>query len=694
MNFAGLELHWIRPELLWTGIPLLICALILARQSFKQRSWQKHIDPALLPYLLDGKPGGKPRRSALILLLAGALAWLALLGPAWEKVPSPLHKNTQGLVVVLDLSPSMLAEDIQPSRMRQARFKLRDILHSRLDGQTGLVVFAGDAFIVAPLTDDVNTLLTLIPGLNPSMMPLPGSNPLAGISLAKELLDRSGGDGSILLISDGVNPQQLDGLKEFISDSDYTLSVLGVGTSDGAPIPLPGGGFARDSGGNIIVPALTVSELKSLAAAGNGKYRELSLDDSDINALSVDTASNLADADSETRSERNYDQWKDAGPWLVLLLLPFALMGFRKSWLASLLPLLLPAILAGQAPKANAFEFNDLWQTPDQQAAALIPTNPQAAAEKFKDPMWKAAAQYRAGDFATAAASYAQFDTSDAHYNRGNALAKAGKLDEAIAAYDAALQKDPSHSDAQTNKKIVEDLKKSQEQNQQQSQDGDSQDQQSKGDKSQDSQSKDNQSKDNKQNQQGDNKQDQQNQDSQPSDAGDKSQNSKDQQQSPQDDSANQDGSQQDQPSSPNDEQEDQSKQNDSEQNQDEQNQNKPEDKQDQTEQSQAEKEAAEQRNEKLAEDYARQAAEQSEAMQKAMDANQEAKQKDSADAKQATAAIASDEAEPLSEEEQAREQWLRKIPDNPGNLLRNKFYYQHQQRGEQQGSNEDYAPY
>lgn len=681
MNIAGLELHWIRPELLWTGIPLVICALLLTRQHFQQRSWQKHIDPTLLPYLLDGKPSGKPRRSALVLLLAAILAWLALLGPAWEKVPSPLHKNTEGLVVVLDLSPSMLAEDIQPSRMRQARFKLRDILHLRRDGQTGLVVFAGDAFIVAPLTDDVNTLLTLIPGLNPSMMPMTGSNPLAGISLAKDLLDRSGGNGSILLISDGVNARQLSGLRDFISDSDYPLSVLAVGTSDGAPIPLPGGGFARDGNGNIIVPALTVDELQNLAAAGGGIYRELSLDDSDINALSVDTISSVNDKESESRAERNYDQWKDAGPWLVLLLLPFALLGFRKSWLACLAPLLLPALLVTLPSKANAFEFNNLWQTPDQQAAALLDSDPQAAAEKFEDPMWKASAQYRAGDFATAAESYAQFDTADGHYNRGNALAKAGKLDEAIAAYQSALEKDPSLSDAQSNKKIIEDMKNNK--------------QDSQGDKNQQNQDQKNQDQQNQDSENSENSED-----AQSSDSGEQSQNSDDQQpSSPQDDSQDKPQSQDpsdseeksDAPKSDEEQNEaqSQSKQNDTEQDQREQDNNEQQD-----EQSQAEREAAEQRDAKLAEDYARQTAEQNDAVQKALAAKQ-AEGGEDKPAEQASAAIAGDE--PLSEEEQAREQWLRNIPDNPGNLLRNKFRYQHldrQQRGEQQGNNEDYAPY
>ena len=340
------SLHWIRPDLLWTIIPLLIAALLLARQSRQQGAWHKHIDPSLLPYLLDGQRSDKPARSIALLLLAALLAWLALLGPAWQQAPTPLYKNNEGLVVVLDLSPSMLAEDIQPSRIRQARFKLRDLLQLRQDGQTGLVVFAADAFVVAPLTDDVNTLLTLIPGLHPGMMPQTGSNPLAGLVQAKDLLDQSGGNGKILLITDGVNEAQLKGLKSFLKDSPYTLSVLAVGSRDGAPIPLPDGGFAKDSSGNIIVPTLSSKELKALASTGGGEYRELSLDDSDIRALNPDAASLAENSQdpSSTSSDRHFDQWKDAGGWLALFLLPLALLGFRRSWLPSLL---LPLLLLG-----------------------------------------------------------------------------------------------------------------------------------------------------------------------------------------------------------------------------------------------------------------------------------------------------------------------------------------------------------
>ncbi|MEX1670122.1 VWA domain-containing protein [Zhongshania guokunii] len=649
------SLHWIRPDLLWTAIPLIIAALLLARQSRQQGAWQKHIDPSLLPYLLDGKSGAKPARSLTLLFLLSAIAWLALLGPAWEQAPTPLYKNTEGMVVVLDLSPSMLAEDIQPSRIRQARFKLRDLLQLRQDGQTGLVVFAADAFVVAPLTDDVNTLLTLIPGLHPGMMPQIGSNPLAGVTLAKDLLDQNGGSGRILLITDGINKAQLNGLQKFLDDSPYPLSVLAVGTRDGAPIPLPEGGFAKDSSGNIIVPALSVSELRALASSGNGDYRELSLDDSDIRALNPDAASSAESATGKN-SERQFDQWKDAGAWLVLLLLPLSLLGFRRSWLPNvLLPLLLPLLLLAQPNTANALEFNDLWQTPDQRGAALLERDPAAAAEQFKDPAWRASAQYRAGDYAAAAESYAQLSGSDAAYNRGNALAKAGKLEEAIAAFEEALAQDPDMSDAQRNKAIVEDLKKQQEQQQDQSQDQSQKGDGDKSDKDQQSESSDQQDQDGKDN------------------------NQKENQDGKQGDSSQQDKSEQHNSDQKNSGKNDQ--------------QNDKSESQDATEQDQAESSAdrekqqqAEQRKSELAEDYAKQAAEQK--------PGEDAPDADPKENGKPAGAVESQA--PLSEADQSKEQWLRKIPDNPDNLLRNKFQYQHQlrqHRGEQI-EREDYAPY
>ncbi|GAB3382389.1 VWA domain-containing protein [Spongiibacter taiwanensis] len=656
------QLHWLRPDMIWAAPLLLLTLLLLMRGRWQAQHWQRYIDPALLPYLLQGQRHSRPRLRLLSLATAALLLQLALLGPAWQQAPVTLYKNQQALAVVLDLSPSMLAEDLKPSRFQQASYKLRDLLALRQDGQTGLVVFSGDAFTVAPLTDDSNTLLTLLPGIYPGMMPVIGANPQAGIERAIALLDNGrGNNGQILLITDGVDDRQLPGIKKVLTNSPYPVSVLAVGTAEGAPIPLPDGGFARDPQGGIIVPRLDEDNLRTLANVSGGRYQTLTLDNTDI-----ETLNNQASAPSETQAsgDRRFDQWQDAGPWLVLLLLPFALATFRRSWLPSVV---LVAVLGGHSETSQADLWQNLWRTPDQQGAALMDSDPAAAAQRFADPMWQGAAQYRAGNYAEAAQAFAQRDTADAHYNRGNALAQAGDLDGAIAAYDKALEKQPTMADAHANRQLLEEVKKQQEQQQQNQQPQSSGDQTGEGDQQQSGEQggeKGGEQNPNSQNQQGGEGQPQ---------PGQGDQNANNPQQGDQNSAGQQPGDQHEQAESPQPSSPDSA-----------------DGSTDQTRQQQQE----------AAERYAQDAAEQSERnnladeqspQQGALDQGEQAR--DGADEKP-VGAVASDEA--LSEDQQAKEQWLRKIPDNPAGLLERKFHYQSQQRSNRQEITEDdaYAPY
>ncbi len=657
-------LHWLRLDWLWAALPLALTIWLLARARSRRGQWQQHIDPQLLPYLVQDPQQGPGRRRPLgLLLLAAALALLALLGPAVERAPAPLHQRSEGLVIVLDLSPSMLAEDIKPSRLQQARFKIRDILALRREGQTGLVVFAGDAFVVAPLTDDGNTLLSLLGGLEPAMMPLTGSNPLAGLQRGQALLQQAGlSRGRLLLIGDGISDQQLSGLKAFARQSPYELSILGVGSRQGAPIPLPEGGFARDGRGEIIIPSLSRKQFAELASAADGRYRELSLDDSDIRELLGSSALPGLDAGADSqRLERQFDQWRDAGAYLVLALLPLALLCFRRGWLLSLA---LPLLLLGQPSPTQALEFADLWSTPNQRGAKLMTEDPQQAAQAFEDPMWRGSAHYRAGDYAAAAEDFARADSANAHYNRGNALAKAGRLDEALAAYEQALQREPDMADARRNRDLLEQLKQQQEQQQEQQSGSDQgQSDPSQGEQDQAGQEQSGQQQSG-QNQSGQGEQEQQAQQGQ-------------QQQNAQSGSGGA------------------SKDNAAEEKADADSQSGGDSGQPETGESNT-AQGSDSEAQQAAEDYARGAAAQQdsesdgEAGQPLLSAAEESERPGD----QPAAATA--ESEALSEQQQALEQWLRNIPDDPGGLLRRKFHHQFQQRREREElpRQEDYAPY
>jgi Ca-activated chloride channel family protein len=388
-----------------------------------------------------------------------------------------------------------------------------------------------------------------------------------------------------------------------LQDTPYRLSILGVGTDEGAPIPSGQSGFARDRQNNIIIARLNGGELQQLAHQTGGRYHRITNDNRDLDWL-LSQPSALEQQSREV--ERQFDNWYDRGHWLVLLLLPLALYCFRRGVLMALL--LCGPLLTLYPGTSHAFSWSDLWLTSDQQAQReLEQGNAEQAAQRFETPEWKGSAQYRAGDYEGAVDTFAKLDTPQAHYNRGNALAQAGRLDEALSAYDQALQYNPDWEDANFNRALVEQLLQQQEQ-----QGGDEGDQQ-----------------DSDENQQGDG-------DSQPQDSED----NRDGKPGDQDTSRGQDP--QDDPLAP------------------EPSADKPEPSADKSEPSADEAQDSEQQNDK--------------------------DQRNSGDGEELPAeAELSEElqdAEDLGEEErQALEQWLRRVPDDPGGLLRRKFEYQHQQQ-------------
>jgi Ca-activated chloride channel family protein len=363
-------------------------------------------------------------------------------------------------VLVLDLSLSMLAEDLKPNRLTQAHFKLTDMLDATLEGQTGLVSYAGDAFVVSPLTSDTNTIRNMLPALRPDVIPVSGSRPDRALELAAELLKRSGmARGEILLIADSGSQAATSVAGKLAKQGVFT-SVLAVGTVQGAPIP-SGDGFVSDSKGSIVIARLERDALQSIARAGSGKYSELTAGSTANSPWATVDGSEFARTD-DALSER----WKDTGPWLVLILLPFAAFSFRRGLLFVLPLVVLPGLMVSTEAKAGFWD--DLWATRDQQAqTALMEQRAADAAVLAKDPAITAEALYRSGEFVQAGQSWAQLDQADSHYNRGNAMAKAGDFDAAIAAYDDALALDPEMEDARFNRDLVEQMKQQQEQQQQ-----------------------------------------------------------------------------------------------------------------------------------------------------------------------------------------------------------------------------------
>ena len=447
------EFHFVRPFwllLLPVGIWLV---WRLARGSATAGRWQTWVDEALQPLVLTAADSALRGNRWLLsgAATACALAILALAGPTWERMPVPALRSSEALVVVLDLSRSMDAGDVEPSRLERAKLKLLSLLQRRDSGQTGLVVFSAHAFTVTPLTTDTRTIAALVSSLSSDIMPSRGSYPEAGINRAAQLLRQAAASrGEILLVSDtAVSPAAMELARELRSQG-MTLNVMSVGTAQGGPIPQAGGGFLADGRGQVVINRVDLAALQRLAGAGGGRFSGLTPDDRDLDRLFAGATSPsglLGDDGEELRTEI----WRDQGVWLVIVLLPLLALSFRGGWVVVWVVMLIPP---GQ--RAEAQTWADLWKRPDQQGqTAFEAEDHERASELFEDPAWRAAAQYRAGQYEFSAETLATAQTADGHYNRGNALARASSIAEAIEAYDQALEVDPEHEDARFNRDLL-----------------------------------------------------------------------------------------------------------------------------------------------------------------------------------------------------------------------------------------------
>jgi Ca-activated chloride channel family protein len=471
--------HFLRPVWLLALIPVLLFFSAMWRVNSVVTAWDKAIDKNLLPYLLDRSKNASQRTPLILLFAAWALSILALAGPVWEQLPQPVQKKEDALVIVFDLSLSMFAPDHSPNRLDLAKRKLRDILALRAEGQTALVVYAGDAHTVTPLTDDVVTIEALVPSLSPNIMPLFGSKPVEAIELAIGLLDGTDASrGKVLLMTDGIRgfDEELL-LTEQFADNDYELLIMGIGTEEGAPIRTNDGEFLTDEAGALIIPTLNKDVLQSLANRVSGRYHDIQLADSDLAYLLSDFE--LLDDEQMSDVEEEFDIWYEFGPWLLLLVLPIAALSFRRGWLFCFV-LITGSGMMLPSQQAQALEWKDLWMTKDQQAAEAFASEAHTtAALLFEATDWQGAANYKAANYEAAVASFSAIDTVDGHYNRGNALALSGNYAESIAAYDIALSLELGHPDALQNKEIVEQLLEQEEAENGENQEGEDQESES-----------------------------------------------------------------------------------------------------------------------------------------------------------------------------------------------------------------------
>ncbi|UPG95066.1 tetratricopeptide repeat protein [Luteibacter aegosomatissinici] len=453
MNTLFNHFHFLQPNWLWLLLFVPLLAWAMLRRSPEVRVLARLADPSLLPYLLDGAPRSS-RIPAWAVASAAVLAIIALAGPSWSRASEQLFSERAAQVVVVSMSPRMLARDVVPDRLSRARYKVRELYSANSDGMNALVAYTGESFTVAPLTTDAHSVDDLLAALAPDTMPVGGDDPGKAIDQAVDLIHHADvRGGSIVVVTDRADAAAVAAARRALAAGDR-VSVLGIGTPRGGPITTDDGQFLKDEQGRIVMAPRDDDSLRALATAGGGAYAVASDDRGDIQAM----AAALRDASTAKATDgATATQWEDRGPWFLLPLLPLVALGFRRGWLLVLALALLPA-----AP-SHAASVRDAFRTRDQQAAAALAAGDAKKAQGVAESAaMRGAAAYRAGDYAAAQDALAHATDSDGQYNLGNALAKQQHYDEAIAAYDRALKANPANADAAANRKAVEDFLKQQ----------------------------------------------------------------------------------------------------------------------------------------------------------------------------------------------------------------------------------------
>ncbi|RKF19671.1 VWA domain-containing protein [Alginatibacterium sediminis] len=452
----------LRPWLLLLSIPLIWWWK--QHKQDQQQAWFSILPDEIASFLGAKRKPGQQHAKKLHLLI-GLLGVIALSGPSLLIEQKLEYRDETARVIVLDTSYSMNARDVKPNRMQLAKFKLLDLLEFWRSGETGLVVVAGDAFVISPLSTDIENLKNYIPHLGPEIMPVHGSAIELGIQKAVDLFAQSGLErGDILLVSDGMSSQSVEASLKYIAGSNLRISVLALGSEQGAPIALGDGQQMRDSDGSVVISKMKFENFTPLCQQTNGLCLKLEANDQDIQQLlALPALSSTPTSGELSHTALNY---QDFGYYLLFPIL--VLLGISSFYSVSPIlvafltfPLLSPS-------QVHAQTTSSWWTNQQQQAQQLFENQDYGqAAEQFEDPQWQGSSLYRAGEFEKAKAKFELDQSAVGKYNQGNALAQLGELDAAIESYQQALSLDPNLSAAQQNIELLQKLKEQQQQQQQ-----------------------------------------------------------------------------------------------------------------------------------------------------------------------------------------------------------------------------------
>lgn len=448
--------HFLRPYWLLLIVPALWLPWLWSRRHDLKRQLDGLIAPHLISALVITPVQRQTLRPEHLLAVLLGLGALAAAGPTWTEDRPDFLDNRAPLILAFDLSPSMDADDVPPSRLTAAKHKMHDLLARRAGARTALVAYAGSAHLVLPATQDPGLLDSFMQALDTSLMTRPGKDVVGAIELAQTLLAAEKVPGTLVLITDGADSTQFDAIGELLNNDDLQVLVLAVGSQDRGVLHDPQGRPRVGSDGRPLLANFDSEGLKALARAADAPLGSLTLNDDDLDWIELHAQRHFQAVQDEGKEVH----WKDAGYWLCWPLALIALCCVRRGWQVHWLVVLL-MLMAGAPQPARAGALADAFLTPDQQGRWAFEHGhyPEAAAH-FHDPYWRAVAAYQAADYQAALADFAQLDMAPAYFYLGNIYVRLFKFPEAIAAYQQALQRQPDFPQASANLALAQALEK------------------------------------------------------------------------------------------------------------------------------------------------------------------------------------------------------------------------------------------
>lgn len=301
------DFHFLRPYWFLALIPVLLLYWGYLKRQDKLARWREVIEPHLLEQLVVGEHRLGWFRPLNVLLACWVITTFAMAGPAWRQKPSPFVDDQAGLMVVLKVTESMAATDVQPSRLQRAKHKLHDLLELRQNSATGLIVYSGSAHLVMPLTKDQRIITSMAEDITPQIMPVAGDALAEAVALAERIVGTANVTGSLLIVADSVATEQVDALAR--SGSALPAQFLAVQSLNREP----------ERG------------LQRAARKLSAPIVRLTVDGADVERINKRSTTAFANITGDSQ-ERKQHNWQDAGYLLLPLIFLCMLLWFRRGW--------------------------------------------------------------------------------------------------------------------------------------------------------------------------------------------------------------------------------------------------------------------------------------------------------------------------------------------------------------------------